>query len=194
MKPSRSTRRRKLTAEWVVGERDLTQAVKLVPGADVNLLRWPVAASIAYAGVAAHQIGLILATASALAVGAFWIGMLVVLRTRMIRKQARLPEDQRRVRLAVDGETLRYEDASGHAHERPIGDVSGVATASEGALLRIRNQVLFVPDRAFGGSLDAWQELLRSVPAWTQPIGAGFTYALWAFATAVAVYAQVRSP
>lgn len=192
MSAARPPKDRRLSAEWVVDERDLVLAAKLVPGATLNLLRWPVACAVAYVGVASSAIGLVLAFVSALVVTAFWVVLLLGLRRRIIRRQARLPESQRRVRLSLDRETLRYEDAGGRAHERPLDDVIGAVHCPEGVLLRIRNQVLFIPDRALGSSQDAWHDAFRPVPEWTQPIGAPFTYGLWVFATAVAVYARSK--
>lgn len=192
MKSARATPKRTLAAEWVIDQRDLTLAVQLLPGANLNLLRWPVAASVAYVGVASPALGLIWAMLSALVVGAFWVTLLLALRARSVRKQGSLPEDQRRVRLSVEDGTLRYQDARGQVHGRPWADVVGAVVCPQGALLRIGNQVLFVPDRALGASRDAWQEALGRVPQWTEPIGAGFTYALWVFATAMAVYTLVN--
>ena len=183
-----------LAAEWVFDERDLTVAAKLVPGASLNVLRWPVAFCIAYIGVgaAAGEGGLIFVVVSALVIAGFWVVMLLGLRGSGIRRLAKLPEEQRRVRLSLEGGVLRFEDASRRASEWPLGDVAGAVVRPEGVLFRIRTQVIFVPDRALGESGDVWREAFTHVLQWTKPIGATFTYALWAFAVLIGIYAVVK--
>lgn len=183
-----------LDAQWVFDERDLSLAAKLVPGAILNVLRWPVAFCIAFLGLGASEgeAGLLFVVVSVLVIGGFWVAVLLALRGAQIRKLGRLPEEHRRVRLSLEGGVLRFEDASRRASEWPLGDVEGAVVRPEGVLFRIRTQVVFVPDRALGESGDVWREAFSRVPPWTKPIGAGFTYALWALAVLLGVYGFVK--
>ncbi len=183
-----------LAAEWTFDERDLALAAKLVPGASLNVLRWPVAFCIAYVGVgvAAGEAGVVVVIGSALIIAGIWAVMLLGLRGSGIRKLASLPEEQRRVRLSLEGGVLRFEDASRRASEWPLGDVDGAVVRPEGVLFRIGTNVVFVPDRALGDSGDVWREAFSHVARWTRPIGATFTYGLWAFALLLGLFALVK--
>ncbi len=183
-----------LEAHWVFDERDLVLTAKLVPGAAFNVLRWPVAFCLVYLGISMFpgQTTTLYNVLSALVLCALWVGLLLGLRRIQIRGLSRLPEEQRRVRLSLRRGTLRYEDASGRAEERPLGDVAGAVVRAEGVLFRISNRVVFMPDRALGDSADVWREAFSRVPAWTRPIGRSFTLVLWAFAAAVAMYGLAR--
>lgn len=193
MSDTGSSRLPGVEAAWVFDERDLLLAAKLVPGASLNVLRWPVAFCLVYVGIAlfAKQTGPLFGVVSACVIGAFWVAGLLGLRRLSIRGLARMPEDQRRIRLSLQTGTLRYEDASGRAQEWPLGDVAGAVVREEGVLFRIRTLVVFVPDRALGDSGDVWREAFSRVPAWTKPLGQGFTYVLWAFTALVALYGAV---
>jgi len=183
-----------LRAQWCFGARDLGLAATLVPGASLNVLRWPVAFCLVYIGIAmsAKQTGPLFGVLSGLVIAGLWIASLLGLRALQIRGLSKLPEDQRRVRVSLRRGTLRYEDASGRAQEWPLGDVAGAAVRPEGVLFRIRTQLVFMPDRALGESRDVWRAAFSRVPQWTRPIGGRFTYVLWVFAALSALYGFAR--
>lgn len=183
-----------LAAEWLFEEDDLTLTAKLVPGAWMNLLRWPVAFLVVYVGVGAStpETGALFALGSGLVMAGFWVVLLLGQRGSRIRRLSKLPEAERRMRVWVGEGILRLEDARGRASEWPMADVTGAVVRREGLLFRIGTHVVFVPDRALGPSRGAWQEAFAQVPEWTKPIGRGFTYGLWAFAALVALYAFAK--
>jgi len=183
-----------LAANWVFDERDLLLTAKLVPGASLNVLRWPVSFGLVYIGISlfGKQTGPLFGVLSAFLIVTFWVAMMLGMRRIQIRGLAKLPEAQRRIRLSLARGTLRYEDASGRAQEWPLGDVTGAVVRPEGVLFRIRTQVVFVPERALSDSGDVWREAFSRVPQWTKPIGQSFTYVLWAFSALVALYGFVR--
>lgn len=183
-----------LDASWVFDERDLALAAKLVPGASLAVLRWPVAFFIAYVGVGLSQgpSGWLFVIVSAGVIASLWSVALFGLRGSQIRKFAKQPEDHRRVRISLQAGIFRLEDASGRASEWPLRDVDGAIARPEGVLFRLGNRVQFVPARALGDDNDAWRVAFALVPRWTRPIGAGFTYGLWTFATLIGLYGFLK--
>jgi hypothetical protein len=183
-----------LQAEWVVEESDVRTATRALPGSRLGLFRWPVAFFIAYAGVglADPRVGPAFTLGSAAVISSFWIILALGSRGSRIRNVARLSQQQRASRITIDGSRVRQESASGHAGEYPLSELTHARMSDAGVMLKVRDQVLFVPRRAFRGADEAWTAFVASIPARPWPTGLGFTLGLWAFAAAVAVYGFVK--
>ncbi|HEY3352626.1 MAG TPA: hypothetical protein VGQ83_05225 [Polyangia bacterium] len=183
-----------LQAVWIVEEADLHAATNALPGAALGLLRWPVAVFIAFAGVGAAdvRVGAPFALGAGAVIAVAWLIIALARRGTELRRSARVPEEQRMMRLILDGDRVRLETASGHASECPLADLTHVRRGAKGVLLTLQGQVIFVPRRALAGSEPAWDALAARVPARRWPNGLVFTLGLWAFAVAVAGYAFVK--
>ncbi len=183
-----------LQAEWVVEESDLRAATRALPGSTLGLFRWPVAFFIAYAGVglADPRVGPAFALGSAAVIASVWIILALGSRGTRIRSVARLSQQQRASRITIDADRLRQESASGHAGEYPLSELTHARMFDAGVMIKVRDQALFVPRRAFRGADETWRAFVASVPARPWPTGVGFTVGLWAFAIAVAVYGFIK--
>jgi hypothetical protein len=183
-----------LHAEWTATEADLHAAARALPGAQLTLVRWPVAFFVAFTGVGLSdpKVGPAFAVGAGAVIAALWIVILLGSRGTALRREAGVPVEQRTLRLHVDGERLRLEVASGSAAELPSGAVTHARAVPAGVLLHLGNQVLFVPSRALQGSEAAWRAFAERFAARPWPSGLRYTAGLWIFALMVAGYAFVK--
>jgi hypothetical protein len=123
---------------------------------------------------------------SAAVIVAGWVILLLGSRGTTLRKQARMPPEERSFRLSIEGDRVRLAGANGHAHEFPASEISQAKLTSAGLLLDVRSQVYFVPTRALRDNEADWRTFAERAPAWT--LRFGFTIALWCFAFAVGAY------
>lgn len=182
-----------LRAEWIVEEADLHAAVRALPGSTLALVRWPIAFGIAYVGVGlSSDTGVAFTLGSAAVILAGWIVMSLGARGTNLRKQSRLPPEERRTRISIEDERVRLETASGRATEFPTSEIRHAKIDPTGILLDAHNQAFFIPVRALGDGDPGWRSFVERLGSRTWPIGIGFTIALWVFAAAVGAYGFLR--
>ena len=179
-----------LAAEWTAQESDFRYAMSATPGSWLQPIRMPVLFVLMGIGIAGKPASpLVIAFSIVLAVAL--AVMMVSARKVMFKKIAALPEDQRANRIAVDGDSLRLR-ILGLEAARPIRMVTRVRTDANGILLDVRGNVLFVPQRALAREPEAWRAFFSQIPARKWSLDILLTAALWAGASAFALYKHFR--